>query len=136
MLGIQAIISLAEGVSLDMRSPVSATGPKLDSQIKPISLARIMGARHIPPSEPSQFLLVGQRTTAPLACTTIAGSWDPEVLEPVPSTIDIHWPGLIRALALHGTKWVPVIEPAILLGVIEGWIEDNSADTHQSLGES
>ncbi len=125
LLGIQAIISLVEGISLDMRSPATTAGPKIDSEVKPISLARMLKARTIPAREPSQFLLVGQRITAPLACTAIAGSWDPEVLQPVPSTIEIHWPGLIRALALQGDKWVPVIEPAILLGVIEGWLDED-----------
>lgn len=121
VVGIQSILRLSAetpDVSVVENQPNSVVLQPRQS----ISLARLLGAAHVPNHEPSRFTLVGQRDSTELRCCAIDGNVTEGQLEPLPKSVETTWPGLIRGLLLLDKRWILVLEPAILLGVMEGWL--------------
>lgn len=126
LIGVQKIIAL--GVQA---SNPSAAGKPLPPNA--ISLARVLGAKRAPDTEPCLLRLVGQAESTLVSCCEIEGFWEAESLEPMSGTVGIRWPGLIRGLMRKRGRWIVVLEPAILVGVLEGWIEYGTQ--HSARGE-
>ena len=122
VVGVQSILSLTGGPPTALLSGSEMNSASLEPR-QPVSLSRLLGARSIPTDEPSRFTLVGQRDTTELCCCAIEGGVSTGRLEPLPSPAEPAWPGLIRGLLQMSDRWVLVLEPAILLGVMEGWLE-------------
>lgn len=96
--------------------------------VAPISLARLLGAS--PCTErPALLLFDGHTGPVLLTACVLGGIFEPKEgeIRPLPPSVAVRWPDLIRGTLRHeGALWL-VLDPHVLMGVVEVRAEELEA---------
>lgn len=89
--------------------------------VAPISLARLLGAA---PStdRPALLLFDGHEGPVLLTACVLGGIFEPkeeDELRPLPPSVAVRWPDLIRGTLRHEGAMRLVLDPHVLMGVVE-----------------
>ena len=95
--------------------------------VEPVSLAVLLGAS--PTSErPAVLLFDGTAEPVVLTCCGLRGVVDADTPHPLPSTVACRWPGLLKGTIDDANRLALVLDPHVLMGLLEGLTNTNSSD--------
>jgi len=106
---------------LDVGEGTAPTDPRALG-VEPISLARVLGATQ---QRDRQALLLfdGHPGLVLVTADALLGVLEAEDIKPIPDTVAIRWPGLIKGTLQH-EGLVLILEPQVLTGLVELWRGD------------
>lgn len=107
--------------------------------VAPVSLARLLGEA---PRSDRPALLLFDGPTGPVLVTAcvFGGIFEPKAdVRPLPPTVAVRWPDLIRGTLVHEGAMRLVLDPNVLMGVVEvraqELAEEDEARTEEAPGE-
>lgn len=86
--------------------------------VAPISLARLLGEAPIS-ERPALLLFDGHTGPVLLTACTLDGIFEPERLDPLPPTVAVRWPDLVKGTVREQSLLRLVLDPHVLMGVVE-----------------
>lgn len=86
--------------------------------VTPLSLARILGAEPVSDA-PALLLFDGHPGPVLLTACRLEGVFEAEKVRPLPRTVAVRWPDLIRGTCRYRGNLVLVLDPRVLMGVVE-----------------
>ncbi len=87
--------------------------------VAPISLAKLLGKEPVSQT-PAVLLFDGTHAPVVLTCCGLRGVVDAKAPAPLPRTVACTWPGLLRGMIHEGGALTLVLDPAVMMGLVEG----------------
>lgn len=117
---------------LDVGGGTAPTDPRALG-VEPIALASVLGAA---PQRERQALLLFDGHPGPVLLTAdeLLGVLEPSNVSPLPATVATRWPGLVRGTLRH-EGLVLILDPQVMVGVVEVWRADRADEGEQAPGE-
>ena len=114
---------------LDVGAGGAPTDP-LGLGVEPIALASVLGEE---PGQAHQALLLFDGHAGPVLLTAdrLLGVLEPERVVALPETVVVRWPGLISGILRH-RGLVLILDPQVLVGIIEVWQGDLATPTSRA----